>query len=305
MQRNYRIGANERAALLACCCGWLDCDMPVGPAKETGDLVNKELPSGIAGDNLVAAAGELGHHEGSVIGRGSDALELVHPLGFLGAGVWAEERGPELAEGGVVPAPSVADESQHGIELLGDHAAGRRPSSGKCSNENELRYPLWMASRIGRADRSALASAQQRELVEADRGDESLEVRERALKGEVIDIPIGEATATLVIAEKSVVAHDLRKPVPAIRNLPFKVEVVEPIDGTHQGRAASADGVGKSHTVAGGKELDFLFGWRVSDWGRYDRLRGRRTRDLPHVGNKAITLPRHGLDELLAVRAVL
>jgi hypothetical protein len=59
MQRNYRIGANERAALLACCCGWLDCDIPVGPAKETGDLVNKELPSGIAGDNLVAAAGEL------------------------------------------------------------------------------------------------------------------------------------------------------------------------------------------------------------------------------------------------------
>ena len=59
MQRNYRIGANERAALLACCCGWLDCDIPVGPAKETGDLVNKELPSGIAGDNLVAAAWEL------------------------------------------------------------------------------------------------------------------------------------------------------------------------------------------------------------------------------------------------------
>lgn len=59
MQRDYRIGANERAALLTCCCGWLDCDLPVGPAKETGDLVNKELPSGIAGDNLVAAAGEF------------------------------------------------------------------------------------------------------------------------------------------------------------------------------------------------------------------------------------------------------
>ena len=59
MQRDYRMRANERAALLACCCGWLDCDIPIGPAKETGDLVNKELPGGIAGDNLVAAAGEL------------------------------------------------------------------------------------------------------------------------------------------------------------------------------------------------------------------------------------------------------
>ena len=59
MQRNYGIGTNERAALLACCCGWLECDLPVGPAKETGDFVNKDLPGRIAGDNLVAAAGEL------------------------------------------------------------------------------------------------------------------------------------------------------------------------------------------------------------------------------------------------------
>ena len=59
MPRDSWMGANERAALLACCCGWLDCDVPVGPAKETGELVNKDLPGGLAGDNLMAAAGEL------------------------------------------------------------------------------------------------------------------------------------------------------------------------------------------------------------------------------------------------------
>jgi len=59
MMRNYLMWADERAALLACCCGWLDCDMPVGPSKETGELVNKDLPGGLAGDNLVTAAGEL------------------------------------------------------------------------------------------------------------------------------------------------------------------------------------------------------------------------------------------------------
>jgi len=59
MPREYWMGAAERAALLACCCGWLECDMPVGPAKETGELVNKDLPGGLAGDNLVTAAGEL------------------------------------------------------------------------------------------------------------------------------------------------------------------------------------------------------------------------------------------------------
>ena len=59
MPRDYFMWADERAALLACCCGWLGCDMPVGPSKETGDLVNKELPCRLAGDNLVAAAGEL------------------------------------------------------------------------------------------------------------------------------------------------------------------------------------------------------------------------------------------------------
>ena len=59
MRRDYLIAANERAALLACCCGWLECDMPVGPAQETGDLVNKDLPGRIAGDNFVTAAGKL------------------------------------------------------------------------------------------------------------------------------------------------------------------------------------------------------------------------------------------------------
>ena len=59
MPRDYRMWADERAAMLACCCGWLGCDMPVGPAKETGDFVNKDLPGGLAGDNLVTAAGEL------------------------------------------------------------------------------------------------------------------------------------------------------------------------------------------------------------------------------------------------------
>ena len=36
MPRDYLMEASERATLLACCCGWLECDMPVGPAKETG-----------------------------------------------------------------------------------------------------------------------------------------------------------------------------------------------------------------------------------------------------------------------------
>lgn len=58
MQRNYGIAATERITL-ACCCAWLEYDLPVGPAKEAGDLVNEDLPGGIARDNLVAAAGEL------------------------------------------------------------------------------------------------------------------------------------------------------------------------------------------------------------------------------------------------------
>jgi len=59
MPRNYLMGAEERAAFLTCCCGWLECDMPVGPAKEPGDLVNKDFPSRLAGDHFVTPAGEL------------------------------------------------------------------------------------------------------------------------------------------------------------------------------------------------------------------------------------------------------
>ena len=69
MLRDYLMGAKERAALLACCCGWLDCDLPVGPAKETGELVNKDLPSGLAGHNLMTAAGEF-HVAGAADSRG-------------------------------------------------------------------------------------------------------------------------------------------------------------------------------------------------------------------------------------------
>ena len=59
MPRDYSMRPDERASLLACFCGWLECNMPVGPAKKTGELVNKDLPGGLAGDNLVTAAGEL------------------------------------------------------------------------------------------------------------------------------------------------------------------------------------------------------------------------------------------------------
>ena len=52
MLHDYKTVAAERAVLLACCYGWLDCDMPVGPAKETGELVNIDLPAGPAGDYL-------------------------------------------------------------------------------------------------------------------------------------------------------------------------------------------------------------------------------------------------------------
>ena len=72
MPRNYSMGAAERAAFLTCCCGWLECDLPVGPAKETGDLVNKDLPCGLAGDNLVTAAGEL-DVAGAADARGDEA----------------------------------------------------------------------------------------------------------------------------------------------------------------------------------------------------------------------------------------
>ena len=72
MPREYWMGAAERAAFLICCCGWLDCDMPVGPAKEMGELVDKDLPGGIAGDNLVTPAGKL-DVAGAADSRGDEA----------------------------------------------------------------------------------------------------------------------------------------------------------------------------------------------------------------------------------------
>jgi hypothetical protein len=162
-----------------------------------------------------------------------------------------------------------------------------------------------MASGIGCADGATLATTHNCELVQADGRDQLSEISQRALEGEVIDVPVGKAAAALVVTKQGVMAHELRKPVPAIRILPFKIEVIQPVNGTHQRGTASPYGVGKPHTVAGGEGLDFLFGRRVSGWRRYDRLRDWRTGDLPDVGDKAITLPRYGLDELLAVRAVL
>ena len=72
MPRDYSMRAAERAALLACCCGWLECDMPVGPAEKTRDLVHKDLPGGLAGDNLVTPAGKL-DVAGAADSRGDEA----------------------------------------------------------------------------------------------------------------------------------------------------------------------------------------------------------------------------------------
>jgi len=94
MPRDYLMRADERAALLACCCGWLDCDMPVGPAKETGELVNKDLPSGLAGNNLMTAAGEF-HVAGAADSRGDKASFADRHNGLV-TGVEDERRAADL-----------------------------------------------------------------------------------------------------------------------------------------------------------------------------------------------------------------
>lgn len=79
---DYMMGEDDRAALLACCCGWLDCDMPVGPAEKTGELVNKDLPGGLPGDNLMIAAGEF-HVAGAADSRGDKASFAGGNNGFV------------------------------------------------------------------------------------------------------------------------------------------------------------------------------------------------------------------------------
>ena len=85
MPRNYLTGAADRAAFLTCCCGWLDCDMPVGPAEETGDLVNKDLPGGLARDNLVTAAGQF--HESCAAYSGGNKTAFARRHNRIIAGV--------------------------------------------------------------------------------------------------------------------------------------------------------------------------------------------------------------------------
>src|ERR1700759_4425681 len=98
-----------------------------------------------------------------------------------------------------------------------------------------------MASGIDRGYRRTLATAKYCELLEPGRLDQLLEVLHHAFVREIFDRPVGQSAASLVIAQQRIVAHDLREPMAQERTLPLKIQMVQPVDGAHNGRPAAAD----------------------------------------------------------------
>src|SRR4030095_12523801 len=174
----------------------------------------------------------------------------------------------------------------------------RRPTVREGSVDDQPGYPLRMPHGVRDSHRGALATAQDGEFLQADGIDHFFKVLDRSFEGKIADVPVRKTTAALVIPHQGIVLHNFRQPLPPQRGLPLKIQVIEPMDGSHQHWSLSSDAVRDPHTVTRGEGLDPL----IQGFGRFrngfqlDQPSVLRQRS--YLGNKSISVPWHGFDAL-------
>src|SRR6185437_5322535 len=171
-----------------------------------------------------------------------------------------EQASEDLTEGVVVLSPAQADELQQKLALFA-LAIGEVPvrlTPGVAAVQDEAAHALGMAKRVRDRDGAALRDAEQGEAVQLQVVDDGLEIADPGLERELVDRPVGEAAAALVVADQSVIAGQLPDPVAPDRALAVVLEVTEPVGRLHQRLAAPAGGVGDTRSVGCGAEADPL-----------------------------------------------
>src|SRR5216684_2825785 len=124
--------------------------------------------------------------------------------------------------------------------------------------QDEVAHSLRMPDRIGDGDGATLRDPQQRKPLQAIGVNDALEITHERLEGNILHVPVGETISPLVVADQPVSRGDRLKHVAPDRTLPVIFQMVEPVRGLHQRWPLADRGVGDSHPVGRGTELNLL-----------------------------------------------
>ena len=199
-------------------------------------------------------------HAGRGLRRRRDPLQLVEPVDLLPVGVRNEQRREDLAESRMVLTPSEPDHVDHQLPLFhllrGEPPV--QPTAQVAAVEHEVADSLRMADRIRNRDGGALADAEKRESLQLERVHHRLEVPDPGVHRHLARRPVGQPATALVVPDEGMVACELAEPVAPDRAVPVELEMVEPVGGFDQGRAAAHRREGDACAVRGGAEANGL-----------------------------------------------
>ena len=115
-----------------------------------------------------------------------------------------------------------------------------------------------MADGVRDRDGTALRDPEEWESLELQRVHHGLEVPHPGVEGKLVDVPLGQPTASLVVADQRMIAGQLPDPMAPDRALHIELEMAEPVRGLHQWGARPDRGVRDAHAVAGRAKADLL-----------------------------------------------
>ena len=104
-----------------------------------------------------------------------------------------------MAVGGIDTRPAGPDRRDDGIVLLA--LAAEPPAACEAAVEHEVADPLRVPDRITDRNRGSLRDAQQREALQPDRVDDSLEVGDPGLQRRIARVGSREPASPLVVAD--------------------------------------------------------------------------------------------------------
>ena len=159
-------------------------------------------------------------HSGEVVFRCS-SLKIVR---LLVRSPRDESPGEHLPKAWIVRAPSETHQSRHRLAHFFLSRSALLSAERERAIENKVRHAFRMPHRIGDGHGAALGYSEERETLDAGRIDDRLEVGHPGVERERVDVPVGHAVASRVVANQRMFARRARERHAAKSGFPNRIQ---------------------------------------------------------------------------------
>ena len=163
------------------------------------------------------------------LGRGRFPLQLVENVRLFMRCSRDEKPCEHLPKGWIVRAPSNAHQSRHRIPSFFLRRRALLSAERERAIENKVRHPFRAPHRIGDRDGAALGYSEERETLDTDRINDCLKVGHPGIERERVNVPVGHAVASRVVAYERVLARQPAKDMTPNRAFPIVFQMVQPV----------------------------------------------------------------------------